>query len=66
MVRVSIDQKLNPPFAQALLEYPDTEPNVQIDPEDQAALTYTSVTTGNPRVSLPPIPIFMPSGWRPV
>ncbi|WP_188429917.1 class I adenylate-forming enzyme family protein [Kroppenstedtia guangzhouensis] len=49
MVRVSIDQKLNPPFAQALLEYPDTEPNVQIDPEDQVALTYTSGTTGKPK-----------------
>ncbi|EGK12673.1 O-succinylbenzoic acid--CoA ligase [Desmospora sp. 8437] len=49
MVRVSIDQKLNPPFVQALLEYPDTEPDVQVDSEDQLALTYTSGTTGKPK-----------------
>lgn len=49
MVRVSVDRKLNPPFEEALEEFPDTEPEADVQMEDPVALTYTSGTTGSPK-----------------
>ncbi len=49
MVRVGVDNKLNPAFESALLERPDHEPGCEVRPEDPVVLTYTSGTTGPPK-----------------
>lgn len=49
MVRAGVEQKINPPFEEALLERPDAEPEVEVDSSDPVILTYTSGTTGAPK-----------------
>ncbi|WP_108021328.1 class I adenylate-forming enzyme family protein [Melghirimyces profundicolus] len=49
MVRVGVDQKMNPAFEEALLERPDQEPGVDVGPGEPVVLTYTSGTTGEPK-----------------
>lgn len=48
-VQVSISGELHPDFSSIFATYATKEPNVELDGEDPAMLTYTSGTTGKPK-----------------
>lgn len=49
LVQVSFNNDLHPDYASVFQDYPASEPNVEIQPEEPFCLTYTSGTTGKPK-----------------